>query len=551
MMRPRLPIRRILFLRPFRPPNGPRPFTQNTLTSRPQLPFLSPSSRRQTARFLTTERKQWIKDEVWLAGKYTVVLWVGGSLLLVIAFGVQQEWLDRKFPSPSEWSWVTRKDFRSAKWDEDHDGANQGLVDWARTGQAYRRLVQRLEDSNIDGAGLQDQDEGGILVAGIGKTGFDISKKPEPWRRGYYEVLMGAARAAEHLDGWVRDTTRNIAFPVNVVIGPSNPNPRPVPPGAASAPREEDCEPAFEAPETYYIRVLTTNGFTEKQRVDAALAYGAWLEFKKTPEAALEMYRWALDIATSSSTSPKSIVNTTTGILDPTAGLPSSNILSAATALAIHHAVHSDLSNALPIFLSILRARKSLPEHPVTMHSTLNPDEDMPGFWKGAMNLIHGLMVPPPYPPPPDDGTTPPTRSPKERCEEAGIMTYIGEILYASKQTKTSREDGLAWTREAVDVAEEQLRRKGVDRDGKITCKECLEVGLGNWKTMVSQMAKEEKEANAQRGGGWLGFGGDSQKDGAGRWEREEQVILERQRRAQDILASPSQAPPSSSYLRV
>ncbi|PMD32332.1 hypothetical protein L207DRAFT_440427 [Hyaloscypha variabilis F] len=550
-MRPRLPIRRILFLRPFRPPNGPRPFTQNTLTSRPQLPFLSPSSRRQTARFLTTERKQWIKNEFWLAGKYTAVLWVGSGLLLVLAFGVQQEWLDRKFPSPSEWSWVTRKDFRSAKWNEDHEGPNEGLVDWARAGEAYRRLLRRLEDPNIDGAGLEDQEDGGILVAGIGKTGFDISKKPEPWRRGYYEILMGAARAAEHLDDWVRDKTRNIAFPANVVIGPSNPNPRPVPPRAASAPREEDCEPAFEGPETYYMRVLTTNGFTEKQRVDAALAYGAWLEFKKTPETALEMYKWALDIATSSSTSSKPIVNTTTGILDPTAGIPSSNVLSAVTALATHHAVHSDLSTALPIFLSILRARKSLPEQPVTMHSTLNPDEEMPGFWKGAMNIVHTLMVPPPYPPPPDDGTTPPTRSPKERCEEAGIMTYIGEILYASKQTKTSREDGLAWTREAVDVAEEQLRKKGVDREGKTTCKECLQVGLANWKTMVSQMAKEEKETNSQRGGGWLGFGGESQKDVAGRWEREEQVIVERQRRAQDILAAPSPAPPSSSYLRV
>lgn len=479
------------------------------------------------------------------------MLWVGGSLLLVMAFGVQQEWLDRKFPSPSEWSWVTRKDFRSAKWDEDHDGANNGLVDWARTGEAYRRLLLRLEDPKIDGAGVEEQDEGGILVAGIGKTGFDISKKPEPWRRGYYEILMGAARAAEHLDGWVRDTTRNIAFPANVVIGPSNPNPRPVPPGAATAPKEKDCEPAFEAPETYYMRVLTTNGFTEKQRVDAALAYGAWLEFKETPGTALEMYKWALDIATSNSTSVKPIVNTTTGILDPTAGLPSSNILSAATAMAVHHAVHTDLSNALPIFLSILRARRSLPDQPVTMHSTLNPDEEAPGLWKGAMNIVHSLMVPPPFPPPPDDGTTPPTRSAKERCEEGGIMTYIGEILYASKQTKTSREDGLAWTREAVDVAEEQLRRKNIDKDGKITCKQCLEVGLGNWKTMVSQMAKEEKETKAQRAGGWLGFGGEPQKDVVGRWEREGQVILERQRRAGDILTSSAQAPQSSSHLRV
>jgi hypothetical protein len=488
---------------------------------------------------------------VWLAGKYTAIFWTSAGLLLVIAFGLQQEWLDRKFPSPGEWSWVTRKDFRSARWDEDHEEEGNTLVDWARTGNSYRRLLQRLEDPKIDGAGLEDQDEGGILVAGIGKTGFDISKKPEPWRRGYYEVLMGAARAAEHLDGWVRDKTRSIAFPANVVIGPSNPNPRPVPPGAKSAPREEDCEPAFEAPETYYMRILTTNGFTEKQRVDAALAYGAWLDFKKSPDTALEMYKWALDIATSSSISPKTIVNTATGILDPTAGLPSSNILSATTALAVHHAVNSDLSRALPIFLSILRARKSLPDPPATMLSTLNPDDENTGFFKTVMSLVRTAMVPPPYPPPPEDGTTPPSRNPKERCEEAGIMTYIGEILYASRQTKTSREDGLAWTREAVDVAEEQLRRKGVDKDGKKTCKQCLEVGLGNWMTMVAQMAREEKEAKTQKVGGWLGFGGESPKDVVGRWEREEQVIIERMRRAKDIISSSSPAASGSTLLSV
>jgi hypothetical protein len=185
------------------------------------------------------------------------------------------------------------------------------------------------------------------------------------------------------------------------------------------------------------------------------------------------------------------------------------------------------------------------------MRSTLNPDDEMTGFWKSATSLARSMLIPPRYPPPPDGGTTPPTRNPKERCEEAGIMTYIGEILYASRQTKTSREDGLAWTREAVDVAEEQLRNKNIDRDGKKTCKECLQVGLGNWKTMVSQMAKEEKEARAQKAGGWLRFGGESQEDVAGRWEREEQVIAERQRRAGDILAAPTQAPPSSSFLSV
>jgi hypothetical protein len=504
------------------------------------LPFLSPPNRRPIARFLTTDRKRWIKDEVWRAGKYTTVLWTLAGLLFMMAFGVQQEWLERKFPSPREWSWVTRKDFRSTKWDEDADDERGGLVDWARTGEGFRTLLKRLEDPKIDGKGLEEVDDGGILVAGIGKMGYDISKKSEPWRRGYYEVLMGAARAAEHLDGWVRDKKRNVAFPKNVVIGPSNPNPRPVPPGAKSAPREEDCEPAFEFPEIYYMRILTTQGFNEKQRMDAALAYGAWLDFKKTPEAALEMYKWALDIATANS--PKQIVDPATGILNANAGIPSANVLSATTALAVHHAINSNLNVALPIFLSVLRARKSLTDAP-TVRSASTPGEEDGGLLKTVTSLAKSALMPPEYPPPPDDGTTPPLRGPKERCEEAGIMTYLGEILYASKTSKTSKEDGLAWTREAVDVAEEELRGKRIDKEGKKTCKQCLEVGLGNWGTMVAHLAREEeKEAEGQKTKtrSWLGFGGENPKEFPGRWKSEEQVVRERTRRASEFLGNPA-----------
>lgn len=456
-----------------------------------------------------------------------------------MAFGVQQEWLERKFPSPREWSWVTRKDFRSTRWDEDADEERDGLVDWARAGEGFRRLIKRLEDPNIDGAGLEDLDEGGILVAGIGKTGFDISNKSEPWRRGYYQVLMGAAKAAEHLDGWVRDTTRNVAFPANVVIGPSNPSPRPVPPGAKSPPKEEDCEPAFEAPEKYYMRVLTTQGFTEKQRMDAALAYAAWLDFKNTPEAAFEMYKWALDIATANS--PENIVDPATMVLNTKAGAPSENVLAATTAIAVHHAVNSNLNSALPILLSVLRARKLLPEAPSTMRSTLTPDVEDTGLLAIIRSVIKSILVAPEYPSPPSAGTEPPLRDSKERCEEAAIMTYIGEILYASKTSKTSREDGLAWTREAVDIAEEELRGKQVGKEAGKTCKQCLQVGLGNWSAMVARLAEEEKDAKAKtpKSGSWLGFGGETQKDIAGRWESEEQVVKERLRRASEVLETP------------
>ncbi|TAQ89732.1 hypothetical protein B7494_g1920 [Chlorociboria aeruginascens] len=531
-MRPRLPIRRIFFLRPFRPPNAPRPFTQNTLTTRPprpQLPFLSPPNRRQIARFLTTERKQWIKEEVWQATKYTGAIWATIALCLVTSFGVQEEWMERKFPTPPEWSWFTRKEHRSSRFHEWDGNDGEALIDWAMAGDGYRKVLKRLENPSIDGADLEDQDDGGILVEGVGRTGFDLSKKSEEWRRGYYEALMGAARAAEHLDGWVRDRTRNLAFPANVMIGPSNPDPRPIKPGSEPPPREEDCEKAFEPPQTYYMRVLTTQGFTEKQRMDAALGYAVWLDYKQAPSSALEMYKWAMDIATSSS--GKAIVDSASGVLKTEAGNPSSNILTASTALAIHHAANGHISTALPIFISILRARRSLSESSVTMLSTLTPgDEGEDSLWKVAMSMVRSLLVAPKYPPPPDDGTTPPLRTSKERCEEAGIMTYIGEILF----TSTNKDDGLAWTREAVDIAEEEFRGRKADKEAKKICKKCLEVGLGNWATMVEQLASAERENKGKKLGGWLGFGGQESKDVVGRWESEEKVVKERMRRVNE-----------------
>lgn len=456
-------------------------------------------------------------------------------LLLVIAFGVQQEYLERRFPSPHEWSWITRKNFRSAKWSEDEEGKEH--VDWARTGDYYRQLLKRLEDPSIDGAGLEEQADGGILVEGVGKAGYDITKKPEAWRRGYYEVIMGAAKAAENLDSWVRDKTRNIAFPRSVVIGPSNPDPRPVPPGANSAPREEDCEPAFDPPETFYMRILTTRGFSEKQRVDAALAYASWLDFKGSPKTAREMYKWALDIASQSNN--EGTVNSSTGVLNPNAGKPSANMLTAATAFAVHHAVNSNVAAALPIFISVLRARKSLPEpSPGTLDSSAGKEGKNSLY--DIFATVQAIVKPPVYPPPPSDGTTPPVRDSKERCEEAGVMAYIGEILYASNADLRGREEGLAWTREAVDVAEAELRGSHADDEAKKVCKQCLKVGLGNWDAMVKKLAQAEKEAKSKQpsAGGWFSWGSGEQKDHIGRWESEEQVVKDRIRRARELLTS-------------
>ncbi|RDL35901.1 uncharacterized protein BP5553_06513 [Venustampulla echinocandica] len=550
------PARRMLQLRPFRPPNFNSlrlSLSHSTLnpgpTSRPHIPYLSPPSRRLTARFVTTETKAWIKDEVKKGFKWTAYLYTFVFLFFVMGYGAHQEWTNRLYHPPPEWSWISRVQYMMANWHEDEENMPGNYVQWVTIGSYYRILLLRLEDPNIDGAGLLEQGEGGILVEGIGKTGYDISAKSESWRRGYYNALMGAAVSAEHLEDSVKDEKRRIIMPKSMVPGPSNPNPRPPPPGTKVESREEDCEKAYELPEVFYMRILTTRGFTEKQRVDAALGYAAYLDFKGTHNAAMNMYEWALDIATEnpSGSTPQPAIDRATGILNPNAGPPSANLLAVTTAIAVHHALASNISLALPIFLSVLRARRSLPEDPSSQSRLQATEEEKSGLIHAAISYARAILIPPPYPPPPDDGTSPPKRTPKERCEEAGIMGNIGEILYASKKSNRSKEEGLAWTREAVDIAEEQLTSAPLDKEAKTACKQCLGAAIENWDKMVARLAKEEKEAKAQGGkvGGWLGFGGEEQKDVIGRWESEENVVRERIIRANELLVSLSAPPPA------
>ncbi|TGO48236.1 hypothetical protein BCON_0246g00040 [Botryotinia convoluta] len=556
-MRPRFPIRRIPLLRPFRPPNtsSPRFFTQSLKpgfsqslthttfrrpTPRPQFPYLSSTHRKPAVvRYISTETKNWLKSEFIKAGKYIIFIYVGVNLFLFVAWGIHQEWLNHQFPSPGEWRWRTRVIYRMTM---DNEEGEEGLerlipVNWQNLGIGYRELLERLEDPKLDGKDIEEQDEGGILVAGVGKAGYDITKKSEEWRRGYYGVLMGAANTAEHLDDWVNDTTRDIWFPKNQMRGPSNPKPKPIRVGSPPPPKEENCEKAYDPPEKFYMHILTTKGFTEKQRVDAALAYAAWLDFKKSPEAAMEMYKWAMDISTSSDPSSSSI-DPNTHTLNIDAGPPSENLLNTSTALAIHHATHSNISKSLPIFLSILRARKSLPASQQHMIDTLTVDDEEPPMWKTIWKFLKETLSPPAYPPAPSDGTSSPLRNPKELCEEAILMTYIGEILYTSNAGIKSKEDGLAWTREAVDISEVELRkRRALDKESKKVCKSCLEVGLGNWQKMVRNLAEDEKlkKGNGENAkGGWLGFGG--KLETTGRWEAEEGVVSDRIRRAKDVL---------------
>ncbi|OTB03918.1 hypothetical protein M426DRAFT_321222 [Hypoxylon sp. CI-4A] len=569
MQPPRTILRRLLVLRSSKAPTSIRPFTRHTNLSsrgRPQIPFLSvPLARNQQFRYLTTERKRWLVYEVYLGFKYTIYVWAIVGFSVVGYWSIQQEWLERRYPTPHEWGFITRLRFRLAKWAPDRTDLPQ--TDWVLTGNYAKNVLARLENARGDGAGLKEvKTEDGTVL------GYDISEKSEPWRRGYYEALMLCAKAAEHLDDHVVDRKRRVVFPADQVLGPSNPNPKPIPHGSPSAPHEKDCDRAFEAPEIFYRKILATSGLTSKQKMDAALEFASYLDFKGLVDASELTYEWALALATESTLPSPPPYDIETYVLQDTTSLPSANLLNTLTALATHKARNGDIATALPILISVLRARRSLPQPESSTEPRYiepeQPQSSSPWTVQNITGVTKRLLFPPAYPSPPDDGTSPPVRDAKELCEEAGLNLYIGEIIYASssspsQSSRNNREDGLAWTREAVDLAEEQLHKlNNSDDEGaadnasasnteaaKQTCRECLDAGLSNWRTMVARLAREEESREgatepSKASAGWLaGLWGDGKTGVApGRWAAEENVVRERTRRAAEVLEE-SEAP--------
>ena len=439
---------------------------------------------------------------------------------------------ERAFPSPPEWSLITRFHFRNGRWWEIPENNDEGVSDWSKLHKAYQLALARLEDPNKDGAGLIEQEEGGILVPGLGKAGFDLSQKSEEWRRGYYDILMGMARAAEHLDGWVWDKTskdkKKAAWPPEMIIGPSNPNPHPPPPGAPPPPLEENCVKVSDPPETYYLKILTSKGFITHQKITAALGYADWLSFKGLKESAEGMYKWGLDIACSGLADPSTTIDPTTGVISASAPSVTPNVVLAATTLAVHHAVTGNVSSALPIFLSVLRARRTAPLAP--------PASRTPQEQSTLLSMVVDLIQTPPYPPPPPTGDEPLLRSPSDICEEAVLMNYIGEILFASSTSASQRATGLSWTREAVQVAVEGEKNESFSKDVKKKCLECEEVGLENWAKMVKRLVKEAEERKMVDSGwkGWIGLG--PKEEETKNLEEEERDVTSRLEKLRDSI---------------
>jgi hypothetical protein len=448
------------------------------------------------------------------------------------------EMLEREAPTPPEWTFLTRCALRSARGLQKPVENSHGVA-WSSAGAAFKKAVRRLEDADIDGAGLRLQggeegQEEGISVPGVGEVGFDISAKSEAWRRGYWEALMGLAKIAERLDGAFSDVSRKIVVAPEFVVGPRNPDPMPMPPWAPEAPLEENCVPAFESPETFYLKILTTKGLNNRQRLDAALAYGEWLDFKNMPETAEEVYKWALDIATSSLERSDTVIDKKTAVIRPDAPIVTENVLSAATAMATHYAQMENPAAALPIYLSVLRARRAAPLDPnVSIEPSSKPKPPPPqtdiAAFAGYLNAFVSLFVPAPYPPPPPSGEESLVRHAVEDCEEAKLMAYIGEILFAT--SKSQRDLGLTWTKDAVELAQTKAKDDQVDRKERLKCVACLAVGLANWRRMVDLLLEEQDQPSDEprwtSWKNWIGLGGKGDEKAVNRIEKLQQEEMD------------------------
>ena len=490
--------------------------------------------------YLSIDPNKWARFKVdfKIALRYAAYFYAFLILLSLMEFGAIDERLNRLFPTPPEWGWFLRHQMRKTRGDEVFHNANIGIPNWPKLGMEYRNIINQLEEHrnpyDIRKMPMEEKvrlERAGVALDGFDFDGIDVSKKSVPWREGYYTALMGAARAAEFLDDLVADVTRREIFSKDRVIGPSNPRPTPQPYGASKAPLEGNCADAFLSPKVFYNKIMATDGFNARQRLEATLAWANWLAARGQDEEAEDKYDWALDIAMGDLPQGiNNIVDMRTGCINADATYITEGVITATTALATFHAQRQNFVTALPIFASILRAYRSLPppsDAPLLTSGTPAQDESA---WSLVWSTIVSVLSDPPYPDPPPSISVPLVSTPRQTCSEAAIMSNLGEIMFASSKSSTAsffpgptalianafhfsntssqhivtpgELSGLSWTTLAVDQSEATIdilvdrpprwKTQTEIQDLKEYCAECLTMATENWRSMARMLEDRE-----------------------------------------------------------
>ncbi|KAF2150207.1 hypothetical protein K461DRAFT_229845 [Myriangium duriaei CBS 260.36] len=492
-------------------PTRPRAFTSRyplllvtrNASPRPRLPFLpqaSPHSKqlllqRQVARVLSTENKQYVKQQTWFGVKLCIGAFVVFNLVGFGLMSFHDEMVEKEKPSPPEWTYLTRTAWRAALDEADTNNKRLRPVDPAKVANFYLACLRRLEDSASDGKELGKlavpEEEAYEIVRDVAPIALDASRKSNEWKAGYVEVILGLGKAAEHSQHLVYDNSRAQFFPETSVVGPSNPRPRKLP-SDVTPPKEEDCVRGIPDPEVIYNRVVYGAGFTPKQRIDVHHALANWLHFTKNEAAADQQYSQALEIAKAAYGNQ---VDAST--LSP-------NLLAAYKQQATHLARTDRISSAVPIFLSCLQSVRTASSTSSALPTPAPTSAPAPPSSNPLANLSKRLFREDVYPLPTTTGNEPLTTLPRPAlsCHEAELLLYIGEILFSSSR----HADGLAWTREATELAaadaKEVARASGLQKEDEERCKGCVGAGAGNWEAMVGQMVKQ---LEGQKNGWWGG----------------------------------------------
>lgn len=423
---------------------------------------------------------------------------VAAPTSLATMWWMSHEMMERDYPTPHEWSFRTRCYWHTAKALQDQSVTHGRIPDWSVISHALQALLARLENRDHEGRQLEliekldTSHEPAVYVTFDLSSVFDISHMPEPSRRGYFQALFEAAKTAEAMEKIVHDTTTQGLHMLEFVVGPSNPDPTPLPSSAhIRPPREEDCIRYYPSADPFYRKLLATKGLTTRQRIQSMISYGEWLDTKGRSEEAETHFRAALQVAASVFPKPTSVMNLKTGVLNHTAPYVTANIMDTTTALAVHLAQNRDSGAALPIFLSTLQAYRSC---------TVETPSDIQGhtysgripteiLLAGLRKRIADLFTAVEYPPPPLSGNEPLSRSGDEFCKTSAAMIYAAEILFATAGSQ--RETALSWIKEALEKASTRVSNTSVPKDDRLQCNQCLSVALETWWSMAQQMKSE------------------------------------------------------------
>ena len=176
---------------------------------------------------------------------------------------------------------------------------------------------------------------------------------------------------------------------------------------------------------------------------------------EKREEEAEGLFRFAYLLAAEGAGVDTRLARETPGVI-PAGERLSRDLLDAATELAIHYARFKRLDKALPIFLSLLRAR-----------SSVSPTKE---------TTARGGIADP--------------------CEIGKVEAYLGEVLWAAGE----RRQGVEMEKRAVETVERLVE----ERAG---CRDCAVFAGGNLVVMLRRLLEEvEERGNAEAkkvGGGW------------------------------------------------